>query len=541
MPIFHGNTIGQGVVLNTPSADGTAGQVITTDGSGNLSFGIAFVTPEQYGAVGDGVADDTTAIQDAVTALTAGQALVFQAGATYLVSANVTKSSVDDLVIVADGATIYTTDMSLTGVFTFTSCDRLTWRGGHFLGTEDNTYFQANSPSEERSFIYLNTCENAIVSDIRGEAKRRLLTALDCHQLKIDKYQMTGFFAAFSGSGIANGNNAPAVCIRGCDYVQVSNGFAHNHGSILLGQLSGVNVNVVNMTGHDLYDNGVYCSSGFGWIISNVIVRACTGNAVQTRGSMMTVSNVVGDDIPNDYVVDMTTVDGSEGYGITVSNVVSRQCKGALNIPSQNGFFCRGITASNINAYDSLQTGLSGPVVIISTGDVTISNVVVRTTTSDLGILLGGLNAETPCVGLVVTGVDVSDVNGANLSTRGAIRVQYGNEISISGCRFSDINCNIGIRIATCAGGAIFGNVFEGQKVVQAPTGENNTGLIIIGNRGASILCDAAIVGDNYATVNGYPATSTTPLAIGQRTFSGGVGYIATGTASSADWKQITA
>ena len=38
MPIFHGNTIGQGVVLNTPSADGTAGQVITTDGSGNLSF-----------------------------------------------------------------------------------------------------------------------------------------------------------------------------------------------------------------------------------------------------------------------------------------------------------------------------------------------------------------------------------------------------------------------------------------------------------------------------------------------------------------------
>ena len=68
MPIFHGNTIGQGVVLNTPSADGTAGQLITTDGSGNLSFGIAFVTPEQYGAVGDGIADDAPAITAALAA-----------------------------------------------------------------------------------------------------------------------------------------------------------------------------------------------------------------------------------------------------------------------------------------------------------------------------------------------------------------------------------------------------------------------------------------------------------------------------------------
>lgn len=38
MPSFHGNTIGRGVVLLTPTADGSADQIIKTDGSGNLSF-----------------------------------------------------------------------------------------------------------------------------------------------------------------------------------------------------------------------------------------------------------------------------------------------------------------------------------------------------------------------------------------------------------------------------------------------------------------------------------------------------------------------
>lgn len=39
MPIYHGSTIGRGVVLKTPSSDGDEGQPLTTDGSGNLVFG----------------------------------------------------------------------------------------------------------------------------------------------------------------------------------------------------------------------------------------------------------------------------------------------------------------------------------------------------------------------------------------------------------------------------------------------------------------------------------------------------------------------
>ena len=38
MPQYHANTIGLGVTLLTPSADGISGQALTTDGSGGLSF-----------------------------------------------------------------------------------------------------------------------------------------------------------------------------------------------------------------------------------------------------------------------------------------------------------------------------------------------------------------------------------------------------------------------------------------------------------------------------------------------------------------------
>ena len=41
MPSFHAITIGNGVVLNTPSADGSAGQFLQTDGSGGLDWGSA--------------------------------------------------------------------------------------------------------------------------------------------------------------------------------------------------------------------------------------------------------------------------------------------------------------------------------------------------------------------------------------------------------------------------------------------------------------------------------------------------------------------
>lgn len=73
MPFFHGSTIGQGVALDTPSADGSAQQFLQTDGSGNLVFAtveetspggsdtqVQFNDSGSFGASADLTFDDST-------------------------------------------------------------------------------------------------------------------------------------------------------------------------------------------------------------------------------------------------------------------------------------------------------------------------------------------------------------------------------------------------------------------------------------------------------------------------------------------------
>ena len=94
MPVYHGATIGKGVVIDTPIADGSPGQVMETDGAGALSFTtIAGGTPGgsdtqvQYnngGAFGGmaGVAWNDTANELTMTAQAADDTPLNVVGAT---------------------------------------------------------------------------------------------------------------------------------------------------------------------------------------------------------------------------------------------------------------------------------------------------------------------------------------------------------------------------------------------------------------------------------------------------------------------------
>ena len=71
---------------NVTNGKVTEWQFKSIDGGGS-SADLYYVTPEEYGAVGDGVTDDSQAVQDACDA---GYAVYFASGKTYYLASTVT-------------------------------------------------------------------------------------------------------------------------------------------------------------------------------------------------------------------------------------------------------------------------------------------------------------------------------------------------------------------------------------------------------------------------------------------------------------------
>lgn len=94
-----------------------------------------FVSVKDFGAVGDGVTDDTAAIQAALS--TSARNIVFPAGATYLIDGGLT-SSVSDRTISADGATIKLKDNASSLSMLSCSGARTTVVGGYWDGNRAN-------------------------------------------------------------------------------------------------------------------------------------------------------------------------------------------------------------------------------------------------------------------------------------------------------------------------------------------------------------------------------------------------------------------
>ena len=78
--VMAGQTLTLGTILGTPMW-----QIF--DGLGTVVFdSVEKVLPQWYGAVGDGVTDDTAAIQAAIAASTATKGVVYFPAGTYLIS-----------------------------------------------------------------------------------------------------------------------------------------------------------------------------------------------------------------------------------------------------------------------------------------------------------------------------------------------------------------------------------------------------------------------------------------------------------------------
>lgn len=105
-----------------------------TAGGFPLQPSTGVLSVRQYGAVGDGVTDDTAAIQAALTAAPAGSAVVFPAGKTYLVTGAPTITGKTDLTVSLYGAEITLSGTNATGLKFLGTNTRVRITGGVITG-----------------------------------------------------------------------------------------------------------------------------------------------------------------------------------------------------------------------------------------------------------------------------------------------------------------------------------------------------------------------------------------------------------------------
>lgn len=147
-------------------------KAINSSAGGSSPLSLPFFSVKKYGAKGDGVTDDTLAIQAAGNAMTTagGGALWFEPGKTYRVwtttpSTLLSFSSLEGVLIFGNGAEIVTaqTNASFVDVFKLNGCANVTIRDLTFTGS--NTTLKASTG--ERFIDYHNDCRNIAVENCR--------------------------------------------------------------------------------------------------------------------------------------------------------------------------------------------------------------------------------------------------------------------------------------------------------------------------------------------------------------------------------------
>lgn len=228
------------------------------------------VTADFFGAKGDGVADDTAAIQAAVDALPFGGTITFRAGATYKLNGAVLLGS--DITIEGNGATVIKTG-SATGHTTFANkmyaigyggggknitLRNLKTRGDYSLGLAAYRDVTANfmhvsglrveNCSFEQGMInghYLDLqgCDNIRVVNCTFRGMNPLSGREFIEAIQVDSATLSGAGHSYFGEGFYDGLPTRNLRVTGCTFLPITLGGTEypmakplgTHGGALIG------------------------------------------------------------------------------------------------------------------------------------------------------------------------------------------------------------------------------------------------------------------------------------------------------------------
>lgn len=382
-----------------------------------------------YGALGDGLTDDTSAIQAAENALAHTEATLYFPPGRYLVTATIDFSSSTS--IKGAGATIVEgSDGLAQPLFRWTNAKNFALDGIRFSGCQEHSGF-TGVVSDARCAIWLEGCANFTVSDVSIAGKGVGIALKSCIQGCIRRSRLVGIFDPIDyGLGGASGYNyASAIYIGtgagGCADIAVQDCYMEHWGSAVANLANSHETRITRTQGNGLCDNGIYISSGHDCVISDCSIKDVLGDGIKVRGGGHLVTRNHVEDVTVRGIAATTVTDGQYDYGTVVSqNTICRA--GKIGIQLERGYATNpGLKAWVVTGNHVIDCGQDagstnygvGISIGVAVGDGVVSHNVIK---GDHGYSLRGAIAVTgaadhECEDVIISDNIIADANNTGL------------------------------------------------------------------------------------------------------------------------------
>mgnify|MGYP001017801579 CR=1 FL=1 len=528
---------GAGVFRYDSASSGTAitGMVVAPDSGTGRWFRVysGAVNVRWFGAKGDGVTDDTVAIQAALTAAPADGRVTLPPG-VYRIGATLTVSK--KLYIDGSGASLSETAILAPMLALDSSADGSTVRGLTFVGSETIGTFPGDTTALDRTAITVSSADDVLIDGIKVTGKSSGVKLYQSAGGTVQNSRFSGFIVAPT----AGANNSSATNIEEGTGCRVLNTSVANMGSAALVRLEAQRAVIHGVRGENLYDNGVYISSGdagsvTGCTFDNLLGDGSTG--IKVRGSRHTVVGNTVSNATNGGAGIMATgngetpdAQGRNGSGTVIAgNTITTTGHHGIYLGPQDGYFPRDFIVTG-NCLSDTATDGGGFTAIYAQGD---------------GHIVQGNNIDgfSGAFGIASEGssgdhferikVGGNTITGNTVSTAEGIRFLYVDDSAVESNIVTLTGTGQGIRMRITDSVVVRNNI--GGTVYWDTAGNSSTNGVCYGNSGG--------VAGNLASVLvlNNPGATNGVLLIGPTKHSGGTAAPTTGTWARGDVMWNTA
>lgn len=454
----------------------------------------------------------------------------------------------DSLIIDFNGATIYE-NVVHDRTFKFYGCNAITIKNANFDGSQTYSTWQAGTPTAFRAYVGIDSCDNAVVTAIRSKNKQTALAFRKAYKFSVSNVDHIGILDA---THKLNANFCPALYIAhdGFDVVTRWNGYnritnlhTRDGGSAILLGDDGQYYSISSIQGENMYDNGIYISSGLYGAITNSIFRNCGSTGIKVRGRAWVITGNVVTNSQVGIVYTGNTGDpffgpqfnelGGVGFGtIVTGNTIDSVTAKGISVEAIEPSY----TVNDVNVSNNIITHHTG----------TSSNYALQVSTIAGAVVTGNtIYSATGTSAAYVNNKAGDSTQYVNFS-KNTIHAASGIGVTFDGMKNSTVEGNkffditgVCMSFLNCRGNTVINNTSPNGTIFSASGSNNNFDNIFEFNKGAALTTSVATNVVLFNWPNLQQGITGKPRLASQVTISSGGIYVATDTVSTANWTRV--